>query len=101
MNKHGQKPEKLMLEKGEVEADIPHFTDGVGDEALNRFDRRKKKNKNHSKGKKPNGGPEGNPKPANNANPANQAKPAKKGNQPAPKSDARTGNGGAPAPGVQ
>ncbi len=64
MNKHGQKPEKLQLEQGEVE-EIPQFTDGVGDEALNRFDRRRKNNK-HAKGKKGNA-------PANNANPKPKA----------------------------
>ena len=66
MNKHGQKPEKLQLEQGEVE-EIPQFTDGVGDEALNRFDRRRKNNK-HAKGKKGNGNA-----PANNANPKPKA----------------------------
>ena len=45
MNKRGQKPEKLSLNSDEKEA--PEFTDGVGDEELTRFDRRKKtKSKN-------------------------------------------------------
>ena len=44
MNKRGQKPDKLSLEDGEHE-EIPQFTDGVGDEALTRFDRHKKKKK--------------------------------------------------------
>ena len=44
MNKRGQKPDKLALEDGDRE-EIPQFTDGVGDEALTRFDRHKKKKK--------------------------------------------------------
>lgn len=48
MNKRGEKPEKLSLGAGEVDAS-PEFTDGVGDEEINRFDRRKK-NKNRNKG---------------------------------------------------
>ena len=82
MNKHGQKPEKLLLEKGEVE-EKPHFTDGVGDEDLNRFDRRKKKNKNHSKAKKaapatpaaPNPAPAKQPKGGNDKPNGNNDKP--------------------------
>ena len=45
MNKHGEKPEKLLLSEDEIDA-RPEFTDGVGDEELTRFDRRRK-NKNH------------------------------------------------------
>ena len=60
MNKHGQKPEKLSLEEGEVEQ-LPQFTDGVGDEALNRFDRSRRKNRNkHKNGKKNNAPAAGN-----------------------------------------
>ena len=50
MNKRGQKPEKLSLEEGEVEQ-LPQFTDGVGDEALNRFDRSRRKNNRNKHGK--------------------------------------------------
>lgn len=55
MNKRGEKPEKLALDEGEVD-EIPEFTDGVGDEEINRFDRRKKnksRNKKHNHDKKP------------------------------------------------
>ncbi len=56
MNKRGQKPEKLTFEQGE-NVQSPQFTDGVGDEALNRFDRSRRKNRNkHGKGKKNNTG---------------------------------------------
>lgn len=54
MNKRGEKPEKLSLAPDEVD-EIPEFTDGVGDEALNRFDRAKKKknrNKKHNNDKR-------------------------------------------------
>ena len=48
MNKRGLKPEKLDLGEGEEER--PEFSDGVGDEDLTRFDRRKKhKNRNRNK----------------------------------------------------
>lgn len=48
MNKRGLKPEKLNLSEGEEER--PEFSDGVGDEDLTRFDRRKKhKKRNKSK----------------------------------------------------
>jgi cell fate regulator YaaT (PSP1 superfamily) len=49
MNKHGQKPETLAAEGDEQRETAPEFADGVGDEALNRFDsarRKKKGNKN-------------------------------------------------------
>lgn len=46
MNKHGQRPEKLIAD-GQVSEEMPQFTDGVGDEALNRFDRRKKSSHHH------------------------------------------------------
>lgn len=55
MNKRGEKPEKLALNEGEAD-EIPEFTDGVGDEEINRFDRRKKnksRNKKHNHDKKP------------------------------------------------
>lgn len=45
MNKRGHKPEKLSLSEDEKES-LPEFTDGVGDEDLTRFDRRKKNKKN-------------------------------------------------------
>lgn len=49
MNKRGLKPEKLNLAEGEEER--PEFSDGVGDEELTRFDRRKKhKNRNRNRG---------------------------------------------------
>lgn len=49
MNKRGLKPEKLNLAEGEEE--LPEFSDGVGDEELTRFDRRKKhKNRNRNRG---------------------------------------------------
>ena len=41
MNKHGQRPEQLAADGDGVE-EKPQFTDGVGDEELTRFDRRKK-----------------------------------------------------------
>ena len=45
-NKRGEKPERLSLTDDDREQS-PEFTDGVGDEALNRFDRsQKKKNRN-------------------------------------------------------
>jgi len=50
MNKHGQKPEKLSLQEGEEDV-APEFTDGVGDEALNRFDRHKKHHHSHGHNK--------------------------------------------------
>lgn len=43
-NKRGEKPEKLSLT--EEPAQQPLFTDGVGDEEIGRFDRRKKNNRN-------------------------------------------------------
>ena len=46
MNKRGAKPEKLTGSEGEAEKD-PEFTDGVGDEEVTRFDRRKKNKNNH------------------------------------------------------
>ena len=53
-NKRGEKPERLSLDETSDNAS-PEFTDGVGDEALNRFDRAKKKkkhpNKNHANDK--------------------------------------------------
>lgn len=55
MNKRGEKPEKLALDEGEDD-NIPEFTDGVGDEEINRFDRRKKnksRNKKNNHDKKP------------------------------------------------
>lgn len=115
MNKHGQKPEKLSLEKGEVEVEIPQFTDGVGDEALNRFDRHRKKRggSNAPKSKKGNA-PANNANPANNAKPANQSKPAgdnrpagkgrPQGGKPRKETNRKGPNGGnnsTPAPGVQ
>lgn len=51
MNKKGLKPEKLG--QGEGEDDRPEFSDGVGDEELTRFDRRKK-HKNHNRHNRPN-----------------------------------------------
>ncbi len=79
MNKHGQKPDKLAVSEAAPES-RPQFTDGVGDEDLNRFDRRKSKKNKHGKAKK---GPSAN----NNA-----------------KNGGKAGNGGdrnAPAGGVQ
>ena len=55
MNKRGEKPEKLALDEGEVDV-APEFTDGVGDEEINRFDRRKKnksRNKKNNHDRKP------------------------------------------------
>ncbi|MBQ0056238.1 MAG: hypothetical protein KBT20_01165 [Bacteroidales bacterium] len=43
MNKRGMKPERLASGEGEVDQ-RPEFTDGVGDEALNRFDRSRRRN---------------------------------------------------------
>ncbi len=52
MNKQGQKPEKLDVSEARREQ-RPQFTDGVGDEDLNRFDRsRKSKKRKNGKGKK-------------------------------------------------
>ena len=48
MNKRGEKPERLDTESTETN-NSPEFTDGVGDEALNRFDRSKKKKKRANK----------------------------------------------------
>jgi hypothetical protein len=48
MNKRGEKPERLDIESTETN-NSPEFTDGVGDEALNRFDRSKKKKKRANK----------------------------------------------------
>jgi cell fate regulator YaaT (PSP1 superfamily) len=58
MNKHGQKPESLAAEGEEPKEAAPEFADGVGDEALNRFDsaRRSKKSrggKNRGGGDRP------------------------------------------------
>jgi len=48
MNKTGAKPDKLLASEDEVET-RPEFTDGVGDEDLSRFDRRKKNKNNHNR----------------------------------------------------
>lgn len=55
MNKRGFKPEKLEAD-GKVTEQAPQFTDGVGDEALNRFDRHKRngggnRNRQHGHGR--------------------------------------------------
>lgn len=49
MNKHGHKPERLAQGEDEEVDMRPEFSDGVGDEDLTRFDRRKKHNKNRNR----------------------------------------------------
>lgn len=46
MNKHGKRPERLESD-GKVIEQAPQFTDGVGDEALNRFDRSRRSRNGH------------------------------------------------------
>ncbi len=56
MNKRGEKPEKLAPDHDDPDQQTPEFTDGVGDEEINRFDRRKKnksRNKKNNHDKKP------------------------------------------------
>ena len=76
MNKHGHKPERLLQGEEEERNNRPEFSDGVGDEDLTRFDRRKKNNKNRNRnhGQKPRRkGNDQNPR-NNNANPSPEAK---------------------------
>lgn len=76
MNKHGHKPERLLQGDEEERNNRPEFSDGVGDEDLTRFDRRKKNNKNRNRnhGQKPRRkGNDQNPR-NNNANPSPEAK---------------------------
>ena len=49
MNKHGHKPERLAQGEDEEVDMRPEFSDGVGDEDLTRFDRRRKHNKNRNR----------------------------------------------------
>ncbi len=75
MNKHGHKPERLLQGEEEEEKDNrPEFSDGVGDEDLTRFDRRKKnKNRNRNHGQKARSkGNDQNPRNSN-ANPSPEA----------------------------
>lgn len=61
MNKRGEKPEKLIVLEGEDNG-RPEFTDGVGDEEINRFDRsrrKKSKNSNRNRGNRQPGAPNG------------------------------------------
>ena len=60
MNKHGMRPERLESDGKAVER-VPQFTDGVGDEDLNRFDRSRRskhgnRNRHERKGGKGGGG---------------------------------------------
>ena len=75
MNKHGHKPERLLQgEEEEEKVNRPEFSDGVGDEDLTRFDRRKKnKNRNRNHGQKARSkGNDQNPRNSN-ANPSPEA----------------------------
>ena len=74
MNKHGHKPERLLQGEEEEKVNRPEFSDGVGDEDLTRFDRRKKnKNRNRNHGQKARSkGNDQNPRNSN-ANPSPEA----------------------------
>lgn len=63
LNRNGIKPEKLALDDGEQKAEQKAFGDILGQDAINRFDKKKKK-KNNNKRQRGNDGGDGNPKEA-------------------------------------
>jgi len=80
MNKEGKKPADLREYMEEIEIAEPDYTNVVGQDSLNRFDKAFKKKKKRPNKRK--GGAQGNKKQGNNQNKDNNHNKQKQGDQP-------------------